>query len=247
MIFPMLRRQKKDVSFEGDLTQEYVLWEGASRHCKALYVLVEDLPPPRPWPQPKSAAARRWERMTRVVGATRRICRAYSDSKITTQWIVPAWRTPQRRETNGCIPLLDSKLYKERLQDFPPHANGSWLANWLTEAAVRRISKTAREAYRNMSGRAGSVWPRSTSPSSFVSQVAGDWRGDAVQLDVGTIFPSTMVDVPHPRKASDQDRFVARHAHSAALDIWRKIMESECVTAPPERPLPRKSGQATLL
>ena len=245
-LFLMLRRQKKDISFEGDLTQEYVLWEGASRHCKALYLLAEDLPPPEPWPQPKSSAHRRWERMRRVVEATRRICGAYSDWETTTQWIVPAWRRPQYLETNGCIPLLVSQLYKERLRDFPTHANCFWLPDWLSEAAVRRIWTTACEAYRNMGGSMGPMWPRSTFPLSSAIQGTGSWRGDAVQLDVETLFPSTIVDVPDPRTASNEDYDKVRRARSDALDVWRRIMDSERVTAPPERAPRQKTGAAAL-
>ncbi len=163
------------------------------------------------------------------------------------QWIVPAWRRPRYQETNSYIPLPVSQLYKERLRDFPPHVDGWWLADCLSEATAGRIWTTAREEYQNMGGPMGPMWPRSTFPLSSTIQGTGSWRGDAAQLDVETLFPSTIVDVPDPRTASNEDYYKVRRARSDALDVWRRIMDSERVTAPPERAPRQKTGAAALL
>ncbi len=240
VFFPILRRQEGDGSFAGDVTQEYILWEGATRHCKALYLLIEDLPAPWPWPQSKSSGEKCALRMMRFLEATREICWAYSDWETTTQWIVPAWSQPQRWETNSCIPLLVSELYKERLKDFPPAAVGPWLAVWDTESAVGRVWKAAGAAYRDMASRPGSAWPSSSSSLSSVSQGLESWEDHAVQLDVGSMFPCTMVGSADSTERSEE-------AYSTALDLWRQIMDSECVTAEQgEQPTRRPVGAALL-
>ncbi len=162
----------------------------------------------------------------RFLRVARNICWDYRDWKTATRRIVPASSEPQDRETHRCIPLLGSDLYKERLRDFPGAAKGPWLAVWNTESVARKVLRAAVAAYGAMATDADSGWPSSSSSSSSLSHGLQLWDHRAVKLDVGSLFPSTMLGGADSTEGTDE-------AHSTALDLWRRIMKSDCVTGEP--------------